>query len=304
VILVLMLIVSGVIIGLGPSDYSVSASQSQDPMISVDAPGQGATVRSGSRISIGGWAADPLSSGAPGVDAAQGVHVYFGRPAGENVPMVKVPYGTARPDVVAAFGRSDWSSAGFSGEVVVPQLPLGPSTLYVYAFFDRVGWQSVSVPVEVEVAAPVVGGTQSGTTTGGAGAGPTSTPVPAYTPSDIPGPTDLILVVANPVGAVLRWRAPASTEVVSYRVYFGATTGGATAGGRTPVPTATLYSDCLLGAPPCPGSITWRDSTSITIEGLPYAPVRTFFVTGVTADGRETAPSNRIRMVTGVDPFS
>jgi hypothetical protein len=300
-ILVLFFVSSSFVVGLLPEASPAGATQAPDPVITVDAPARGGTVRSGTRIFIGGWAADPASSSGPGVDASQGVQVSFGQPHSPTNPGVMVPYGSARPDVATASSRPDWSSTGFGGEVVVPPLPLGPWRLYVSVYFDRLGWQSVMVPIEVEVSAPVqenpLAGSPNTSAAPTTSTGPSTSTSPGAAPvaglvtlpttsSGIAGPTELRLVRASPIDVILRWRPPSGVEIASYRVYVSLGAG-----------------DCLVGSQGCPGTILEMSDTGVTILNLPYAPVRSFVVTGVTPAGVETDPSNRARFLINPDPF-
>lgn len=99
-------------------------------VVNVDAPSSGVTVPLGQPIFIGGWAADP-DGGGTGVER---VEVYLDGEAGAGgVHINGVRYGTARPDVAAAYGRPEWSRSGFALNWRPPNLPPGDHTLYVYA---------------------------------------------------------------------------------------------------------------------------------------------------------------------------
>ncbi len=79
-------------------------------------------------IRVAGWAIDAGSSMGPGVDA---VHVWAYPTTGAAPILVGVAtYGSARPDVAAAFGSSRFTNSGF---VVQSTLPVGEYDLVVFA---------------------------------------------------------------------------------------------------------------------------------------------------------------------------
>jgi hypothetical protein len=94
--------------------------------MSIDTPGNGATVNSG--FNIAGWAFDGAASTGTGVDA---IHVWAIPANGTANRFLGVAgYGTSRPDVGAAFG-SRFTPSGFTLNTAA--LPAGTYTIAVYA---------------------------------------------------------------------------------------------------------------------------------------------------------------------------
>jgi len=114
----------------------VTLAVSNAPRMSIDVPGQGASVPR--TFMVSGWAIDLAAASGPGVDA---IHVYA-FPAGSSTPrLVGVARtGVSRPDVGTAFRGSQFNASGYNLTVnpAVPgpndrPLPPGVYDLAVYA---------------------------------------------------------------------------------------------------------------------------------------------------------------------------
>jgi thermitase len=111
---------------------AASAVRSQppsNPLLQIDAPASGATVRG--TVTVGGWALDRNAASGTGVDQ---VHLYLDAPAGQpgSIGLGVASYGGSRPDVGAAFG-SQFTNSGWSFAWNTSGLSPGTHTLYVYA---------------------------------------------------------------------------------------------------------------------------------------------------------------------------
>ncbi len=125
-------------------------------MVQIDVPSTGATVSNGQALLIQGWAAD---TAGPGTGIAE-VHVYLDGQAGQGgTGLGAATYGTSRPDVAQAFGRTDWANAGYELSWTPAALSGGSHTIYVYARSISSGWQykTVSVSVNAPPAPPTPG---------------------------------------------------------------------------------------------------------------------------------------------------
>ena len=116
-----------------------------DPLVTVDRPRENDYVSR--TVTISGWAIDRNASSGTGVDA---VHVYRDGPAGAGgVGIGVATYGSARPDVGAAYG-SQFTNSGWSLSWNTSGLTAGAHTLYVYAHSTVTGaWMLKTVPITV-----------------------------------------------------------------------------------------------------------------------------------------------------------
>jgi phosphatidylserine/phosphatidylglycerophosphate/cardiolipin synthase-like enzyme len=83
-----------------------------DPLMAIDGPGPGQTVRE--PMTIAGWAIDRGDQSGTGVDT---IHVYAYPNPGSSAPPVFLgvaQYGLSRPDVAAAFGSARFTNSGYS----------------------------------------------------------------------------------------------------------------------------------------------------------------------------------------------
>jgi len=125
-------------------------------MVQIDSPSSGTTVSNGQSVRIQGWAAD---TAGPGTGVSE-VHVYLDGQAGQGgTGLGAATYGTSRPDVAQAFGRTDWANAGYELNWTPSGLTGGSHTLYVYAHSTASGWQykTVSITANAPVGAPTPG---------------------------------------------------------------------------------------------------------------------------------------------------
>ena len=122
------------------------------PRMNVDVPAAGARVSS-SGFLVAGWAIDAGASGSAGVDAVD-VWAY---PVGNPSPVFvgSATYGTARPDISAAFSQLVFGSSGFALNAT---LAPGTYDLAVFARSTVAGsfnnMQLVRVTVEAPASAP------------------------------------------------------------------------------------------------------------------------------------------------------
>lgn len=116
-----------------------------NPVMAVDLPAQNATVPY--MFAIAGWAADLGAAQGTGVDT---LHVWAYPNPGSGAPPVFVgvaPYGFARPDVAAAFGRPQLANAGFAMTVS----SLGPGVYDLVVFAHSVVTASFACATSVRV---------------------------------------------------------------------------------------------------------------------------------------------------------
>lgn len=98
-----------------------------NPVMVLDTPATNSTIRQ--PVAAAGWAVDLGALTGSGVDA---LHVWATRVSdGRSTLVTRATVGLARPDVAAAFGRSQFGSAGFS--FVIQGLAPGTYDLGVYA---------------------------------------------------------------------------------------------------------------------------------------------------------------------------
>lgn len=123
-----------------------AAALADGPLVTIDAPAGGATFTEGQTIRVSGWAADPSGTGT-GINR---VDVYLDRrPGVQGTSIGTATYGIDRPDVASAYGRSDWTRAGFVFEWTPQSLTEGDHVVQVEARSDTgsTGVQSVSVTI-------------------------------------------------------------------------------------------------------------------------------------------------------------
>ena len=130
-------------IALGPMQ---ALAQSSSVQITIDAPTAGATVANGDVVDFGGWALDNAAVGGTGID---GVDIYVDVQNGVAGTKISANYGTFRPDVARAFGRSDWTNSGFNLNWTVSGLSDGQHTFQVWAHSPTQGWRSSNVTLAV-----------------------------------------------------------------------------------------------------------------------------------------------------------
>jgi hypothetical protein len=120
-------------------------------MVQIDVPSSGTTVNNGQSVQIKGWAAD---TAGPGTGIAE-VHVYLDGQAGQGGTGIgAATYGTSRPDVAQAFGRTDWANTGYELTWTPSGLTGGAHTIYVYARSTSSGWQYKTVSITVNAPTP------------------------------------------------------------------------------------------------------------------------------------------------------
>lgn len=115
----------------------------------IDSPRSGDAIKQGDQLSLYGWVVDSASTGWTGIDE---VHVYRGTAA--DTFLGRATYAIERSDVSAHFGNPNWKNSGFSLTIDTAQLPLGASTLTVYAHTPARGWWSAAVSVSITREAP------------------------------------------------------------------------------------------------------------------------------------------------------
>lgn len=160
---------------------AAQAIEGTTTIIQIDAPAAGETVRNGDTVRIQGWAADMAG---PGTGIAE-VHIYLDGQAGQGgTALGAANYGAPRPDVAAAYGRSDWANVGFEFSWSVSGLSPGTHTIYVYARSTTSGWQYQTVTVNVS--APATPAPPAGMPPGPPGPGPGGLPYGVTPPQSGP----------------------------------------------------------------------------------------------------------------------
>jgi len=139
--------------------------------ITIDTPTASATVANGDVVDFGGWAVDNSAVGGTGIDS---VDIYVDVQNGVAAQKISANYGTYRPDVARAFGRSDWTNSGFNLNWTVSGLSDGQHTFQVWAHSPTNGSHSGNVTLavsgtrvtasspSVQVSAPPIGVIQPG----------------------------------------------------------------------------------------------------------------------------------------------
>jgi hypothetical protein len=141
----------------------------------IDSPTSGANVPAGA-LAIRGWFVDVTAQGWTGVDD---VEIFLGT-IESGRPLGHAQIQQSRPDVASALKNPFWGNAGWSANVSIAALPVGPNTLSVYAHTPGKGWWLRQVPITVQAAPPLPRGTPV------AAASPT--PTPPSTGNDISFP--------------------------------------------------------------------------------------------------------------------
>jgi glucose/arabinose dehydrogenase len=134
---------------IAASDWDVTMGSSftvnPGPMLTIDAPAAGST--GSTSFLVGGWAIDLRSSTGTGVDA---IHVWAYPTSGAAPIFVGAPaYGSARPDVAAAFGSSRFTNVGYN-QIVGPVAP-GTYDVVVWARSTVTGTFAINRVVRVTV---------------------------------------------------------------------------------------------------------------------------------------------------------
>jgi hypothetical protein len=120
----------------------ITATPVSDPLMSVDAPANGAST--GQPFLVSGWAIDRGAPSGTGVDA---VHVYGYRDGAGQAIFLGSAYGSPRADVGAAFGQR-FTNSGFS--VPIDFLRPDNYTIVVYAHSTVTGqWQARVIAINV-----------------------------------------------------------------------------------------------------------------------------------------------------------
>jgi hypothetical protein len=121
--------------------------------MALDSPTNGSPV--GRPFTVQGWALNRSAASGTGVDA---IHVYA-VPAGGGSPIfLGVPtYGTARGDVGAAFGSSQFNNSGFTMSAGASLAP-GSYTVTAYAHNSSTGAFDATRSANVSIAAPASNG--------------------------------------------------------------------------------------------------------------------------------------------------
>jgi hypothetical protein len=115
---------------LGPGIGSAQTTGGA-PLLSVDAPEEGAVLNIGDDWYIGGWAADPRAPNGPGITR---IEISLDGPADAGgTRLGQAYYGTPRPDVAASMQRPDWDASGFLYKWSAPFMQPGGHTLFVQA---------------------------------------------------------------------------------------------------------------------------------------------------------------------------
>jgi hypothetical protein len=115
------------------------------PRMSIDAPGASQAV--GRPFMIAGWAFDPNGASGSGIDA---IHVWaYPNPGSGAAPVFvgTAAFGSARPDVAAAFGPAG-ASSGFG---MIATLPSGTYDVVVFAHSTATGTFNQAQAVRVTV---------------------------------------------------------------------------------------------------------------------------------------------------------
>ncbi len=123
----------GLIGGLGVAVMvlpALATAQNSSIQVTIDAPVDSATISNGQTIQISGWAVDASAAGGTGIEA---VEISVDTQNGLANQRTFANYGTARPDVAQAFGRSDWLQSGFNLTWTPQGLPDGQHTIQVWA---------------------------------------------------------------------------------------------------------------------------------------------------------------------------
>ena len=132
---------AAVVIGPG-----LALAQTSTVQITIDTPTASATVANGDVVDFGGWAVDSSAVGGTGID---GVDIYVDVQNGVAGQKISANYGTYRPDVARALGRSDWTNSGFNLNWTVSGLSDGQHTFQVWAHSTINGWHSSNVTLAV-----------------------------------------------------------------------------------------------------------------------------------------------------------
>ena len=115
----------------------------------IDTPATGTTFLPNSMVVVQGWVVDQSAAGWTGIDQVQ---IYLGLQDQGGTLMVQANLGTRRDDVVSATGNSFWANSGFSGSFSANSLPVGSSTLTVYAHTPDKGWWYRQLQVSIPAA--------------------------------------------------------------------------------------------------------------------------------------------------------
>jgi hypothetical protein len=136
--------------GVTPPPPPPPPPATSNPKIFLDSPAPSSLVQP--NFSIGGWAVDLGAAAGSGSGIAT-VHVWaFPTNGAAGIFLGAVNMGVGRPDIAAYFGRSDFSSAGFSlGATLAP----GTYDVNVYAFSTLAGKFNASAGARVTVTQPL-----------------------------------------------------------------------------------------------------------------------------------------------------
>jgi hypothetical protein len=146
-----------------PSVVPVTVGSSME--VNIDSPVSGQVLGAGTRVVIGGWAADPASTSGTGIDM---VNVYADGLADQGGTLLgPATVGKPRPDVAAAKGKPQWTNSGYDLSWNATTLANGPHTLYVYAHSATTGlWSYRTVDVSISG-----GGSTNASSSGTSGSG-------------------------------------------------------------------------------------------------------------------------------------
>src|SRR5262249_28074668 len=134
------------ITGGGSSPAPTPAPAASNPIMSIDTPGQNATLRQ--PFGLAGWAVDAGAATGSGVDA---VHVWAYPASGAPPVWVgAATIGGFRPDVGAYVGASRFASSGFG--LTVAGLPPGAYRIVAFAHSSVTGTFNDTRTVAVTIA--------------------------------------------------------------------------------------------------------------------------------------------------------
>src|SRR5690348_17331846 len=123
--------------GLGAWAGGPAASGDKNTLAGVvDSPATGASLTQGT-LQLSGWFVDLTAEGWAGADD---VEIFAGAIESGAKPLGHAQFGQNRPDVGSALKNPFWAASGWSATISTANLPLGPTTLWVYVHTPAKGW--------------------------------------------------------------------------------------------------------------------------------------------------------------------